>query len=240
MLSCNSNLGGNLGKWWHYRHKTSKCSVKHKLLFSHLSCVSCLLAWMQTVACLNALRSDDEYTPCDLPKVLWGKPYLYYPECSSSELDCFSSFLPSESGPSETAPGPGGLHMWEPVRRSDEDSSPLVKAVEAPSCTEPTESSWILRTLHRVTFSSNYLDLCVHRGFETVGRRYLYAPPSDISGYVDEGFPPRSQIHPDKCEPEVSSPCVTTCCTAAVSKHTYSWNLMQHAEAFNSNLNYSL
>lgn len=141
----------------------------------------------------------------------------------------------SESGPSKSTPGPGGLHMWEPVSRSadflptKEDPSPLVKAscslrsdAEAPTCTAVTESSWMLRILQRVTFISNYLDPYVYQGYETVGRKYFYAPPSEISGYVDEGFPSCTQIHLDK---EVSSLeseelSKTARCTAAVSKRT--------------------
>lgn len=154
---------------------------------------------MQTVSCFNALKSgNDEYFACNLTKVLGEKAiYLYSPALDSSELDCiFSSPSQpafSESGPSGSIPALRGPHMWEPVSWSvdfphiKEDFSRPVKAscslrtdAEAPSCvsqsTEVTESSWILKTLHQVTFSSDYLDPYTDRGYETAGR-YLYAPP---------------------------------------------------------------
>ncbi|XP_018527328.1 uncharacterized protein LOC108880343 [Lates calcarifer] len=196
--------------------------------------------WMQTVTRLN-----DEHFACNLTKVLGKRRYLYSPACNSSELDCISS-LPSqpafpESGPSKSAPEPGGPNMWEPVSMSadfshtEEAFSPQMKAscrlksdVEAcmSQSTEATESSWTLKTLHQVTFSSKYLDPCTNQGYETAGCRYLYAPPSDISGFVDEGYPPYIQIHLDKEEPEISSLesdeklSETSSCAAAVSKQT--------------------
>lgn len=51
-------------------------------------------------------------------------------------------------------------------------------------------------------------------------------PPSELSGFVVEGYPPRTQIHLDKQEPEVSSLegdeklDEISCCAAAVSKQT--------------------
>ncbi|XP_044229298.1 uncharacterized protein LOC122997305 [Thunnus albacares] len=193
--------------------------------------------WMQTVTCLNALKSDDDkYSACNLTKVLGERLYVYYPASNISELDRISSppsSAFSESGPSNATPGPAGLHKLEPVSRSA-DSSLLVKApcrlkgdVEAlmdmSRSTEVTESSWILRTLQKLTFSSSYLDPYTYQGCETVGRRYLYAPLSEISGFVDEGFPPCTRVHPDGREPEVSTLeseglVETSCCTAAAAE----------------------
>ncbi|XP_059215774.1 uncharacterized protein LOC131993769 [Centropristis striata] len=182
-------------------------------------------AWMQTVSCLNALKSDNEYAVCDLAKVHWGKQYLYYPECNSSELGCIS-FSPSGSGPSKSPPGPGGDHMWETDFPPTWDcSSPLMKTpfglrsdVEAPSCTVVTESSWVLRTLHQLTFSSNYLDPYVYEDDEPVGHRYLYAPPSDISGFMDDDFPACTQINCDKWEPEGATSCCTETATSLLAE----------------------
>ncbi|KAI9535600.1 hypothetical protein NQZ68_003154 [Dissostichus eleginoides] len=138
---------------------------------------------MQKVPCLDALKSDDGYAAHNLKKVLGEKPYLYYPASNFSDLGCISS----ESGPSKSTSGPEGLHMWEPHSRAadshprKEDHSPPVnhscdlRDVEAPS------SCWILRTLLKFTFGSIY-------GYENINRKYLYAPPSDISGFVDEVF----------------------------------------------------
>ncbi|GAA6231607.1 uncharacterized protein LOC108880343 isoform X1 [Lates japonicus] len=196
--------------------------------------------WMQTITRLN-----DEHFACNLTKVLGKRRYLYSSACNSSELDCISS-LPSqpafpESGPSKSAPEPGGPYMWEPVNmradfpHTEETFSPQVRAscrlrsdVEAPSfmsqSTEATESSRTLKTLHQVTFSSKYLDPCTNQGYETAGCRYLYAPPSYISGFVDEGYPPYIQIHLDKQElsslesdEKLSE---TSSCAATVSKQT--------------------
>lgn len=175
---------------------------------------------MQTVTCLNALKSEDGkgHLAFNLTKVLGTRQYLYSPACNSYEWDG----IPPASSQPNTESEPGHLHMWEPVSRNaeypptKEDSSGLIKAscslwsdVEASPCVsqcgEVTENSWILKTLHQVTFSSNYLDLYVNQGDKTVGCRYLYAPPSEISGFVDEGFPSHTQIHHDKWEPVVSS-----------------------------------
>lgn len=49
----------------------------------------------------------------------------------------------------------------------------------------------------QVTFNGNYLNPSVREYDETVGRRYLYAPPSEISGFI--------KIHLDRWEPEEAS-----------------------------------
>lgn len=175
-------------------------------MFCQLSFICCLSDWMQTITCLNALKCDNDNgcLAANLTKVLGGKPYLYSPACNSYELDCISSSPSqpafSESGPSKFTPGLEGLELWEPASWSadfpptKEDSSLLMKAswsltrdVEAcmSQSTEVPGSSCILRTLNQVTFSSNSLDPFVHEVYETDGRRYLYAPPSKISGLVD-------------------------------------------------------
>lgn len=200
---------------------------------------------MQTVTCLNTLKSDDnKYSACNLTKVLGERLYFYSSASNILERDCNPSppSQPafSEPGPSNATLGPGGLHKWEPVSRTadflptEEDSSLLVKApcrlqrdVEALAgmsrSTEVTESSWILRTLHQLTFSSHYLEPYTCQGYETVGCRYLYAPPSEISGFVDEGFPPCTHVHPDGWTPEVSTLesdelVETSCCAAAAAE----------------------
>ncbi|XP_054874332.1 uncharacterized protein LOC111574101 [Amphiprion ocellaris] len=158
-------------------------------------------AWMQTVTCLNALKSDD-----DDGWNLWKRRYAYFPSCDHFELDPYSLY---QTAVSESRPAPGGLHM----RAMKQDSSPRVKAscnlssdAEAPSSMnrspDVADSSWILKTLHQVTFSSRYPDPCTCRGHKTVGGRYLYTPPTGISGFVDAGF---TQIHPKRLEPEAES-----------------------------------
>ncbi|XP_038593728.1 uncharacterized protein LOC119917464 [Micropterus salmoides] len=195
--------------------------------------------WMQTS--LNALKSDtdSEYLACNLTKVHGERRYLYSPTCNSSELDCISTASShpavSGTGSSKSTPGPGGLLLWEPVSRN---ATPLMEAscflrndLQSSSCmsysTKVTESSWILRSLLRVTFSSNYLDPNVYQGYETIGCRYLYAPLPEISGFVDEGFPPCSQIHHHKCEPDVSSLESEKLGQVTVSRRASSWD---HAE----------
>lgn len=183
---------------------------------------------MQTVTCLNALKSDhDKNSACNPTKVHGERQYFYSPASSISALDCISSppSQPafSESGSSNAAPGPGSLHKWEPVSRSadflptEADSSLLVKAlcrlrsdIDAPygtsQSTEVSKNSCILKTLHQLTFNSCYLDPYTYQGYETVGCRYLYAPPFKISGFVDEGFPlPYTHVHPDGWQAEVNT-----------------------------------
>lgn len=133
---------------------------------------------MQKVPCLDALKSDDGYAVRNLKKVLGEKPYLYYPASNFSDMGCISS----ESGPSKSTPGPVGLHMWEQDSRADdEDHSPPVNHSCDLRDVEALYSCWILRTLQKFTFGSIY-------GYENINRKYLYAPPSDISGFMDEVF----------------------------------------------------
>ncbi|XP_030604626.1 uncharacterized protein LOC115793679 [Archocentrus centrarchus] len=173
-------------------------------------------SWMHTVTCLNALKSSDYdyvYFACNLTKVLGQRQYIYAPVYNDSKLDCVVSsqpaFIKSESYKSR--PAPGSLYKWQPVSRSA-NSSPLVRAsckmrsaLEAPSnisqSTEVAQSSGLLKTLHQVTFSSRHLNPYVYHGYKKAGCRYLYGPPSEISGFVDEGFPPCTQICPDEGQP---------------------------------------
>ncbi|KAK5854188.1 hypothetical protein PBY51_015280 [Eleginops maclovinus] len=157
---------------------------------------------MPTVTCLDALNSDDEYAARNLKKLLGEKPYLYYPACNLSELGCSSS----ECGPSKSTPGPEGLQMWEPdssgadFHSTKEGSSPLVnESCNLSGGVEDPSSSWILRTLHQVTFRSIY-------SCKNFNRRYLYAPPSDISGFVDEGFTLSTQAETMLAESEADEP----------------------------------
>lgn len=165
---------------------------------------------MQTATCLDALKSDDdEYLAPKVTKVPGGRRYLYSRACYSWTVSPprhpslrFLNLDPpsvhqdpkvSTCGSQPAAvltclPQRKTLPSWWRLRTSDVGLA-WAKALRS----QKTAGYWG----HQVTFSGNYLDPSVCEDDETVGRRYLYAPPSEISGFI--------KIHLDRWEPDEAS-----------------------------------
>lgn len=117
---------------------------------------------------------------------------------------CQPAFI--KPGYYKSAPAPGNPYTWDSVSRSA-NSFPLVKAlcrpksgVEAPSHVSQSNEVagyWRL-SIGSLWTPFNYPNPHVHHGFNIVGHRYLYGPPSELSGYVAEGFPSCTQICHDR------------------------------------------
>lgn len=165
---------------------------------------------MQTATCLDALKSDDdEYLAPKVTKVPGGRWYLYSRACYSWTVSPprhpslrFLNLDPpsvhqdpkvSTCGSQPAAvltclPQRKTLPSWWRLRTSDVGLA-WAKALRS----QKTAGYWG----HQVTFSGNYLDSSVREDDETVGCRYLYAPPSEISGFI--------KIHLDRWEPDEAS-----------------------------------